>query len=220
MQKNIRVLIADRSPLIRKGLQALLSGEPDLMVVGETDACWEMLEQCRTLLPDILVVDISLIEPGAARILELISEIRSEAQTVIVSKDEDAQYLNTLLQKGASRIVQRDSPLEAFLHAVHRTFPDQTSTNLDGYKKPVQPENRGEIATLKQRQEAIIRPIEREILKEMEAGKTNIEIARDLQSTERNVRYHVSQILKKTGARNRTDAVVIALKNGWIHSFR
>ena len=208
MEAKIRILVADDHPMLREGLVAVLSTQPDFDVVGEAADGSEVVRLAETLLPDVILLDLEMPGMDGVAALERLRESGSEARTVVFTAyDTDERILGSLragargyLLKGASRTELFDA-----VRTVHAggslLQPLVTGRLLDHMNAP-EPEP--------------LTPRELEVLALLARGLPNKEIADSLYIGERTVKFHVSSILAKLDAGNRTEAARIAISRGLI----
>jgi DNA-binding NarL/FixJ family response regulator len=204
----IRVLVVEDHAVVREGLCILLSGKPDMQVVGEASDGCEAVEKARSLQPDVILMD--LVMPGMGGI-EAITEIKRENPSrrilVLTSFAEDRRVFEAiragvhgyLLKNAASREV-----VEA-IRAVHR---GQYALPLDLALNVIRDYNQPADSALTDRELAVLRLVTQ--------GMSNQQIAVQLSLSERTVESHVSNILDKLRLENRTQAALYAVRAGLI----
>jgi DNA-binding NarL/FixJ family response regulator len=207
---RIRILVADDHPMLREGLVAVLGTQPNFEVVGEAADGSEAVRLAETLRPDVILLDLEM--PGVDGVAAL-EELRDAGSTsraiVFTAYDTDQRILGALragargyLLKGASRTEIFDA-----IRTVHAggslLEPGVTTRLLDQLR---------ENSELREP----LTPRELEVLVLISEGLHNSEIAGRLFVTERTVKFHVSSILAKLGADNRTEAVAVAARRGLI----
>jgi NarL family two-component system response regulator LiaR len=204
VSKRIRVMIVDDHRMVREGLRMFLSTHDDLEVVGEAADGVEAVKLCPQVKPDVVLMDVMMpVMDGAtatARITEACPGIRIIALTSFVEED----LVERTLDAGAISYLLKDAQPERLVQAVRDAH--QGRGTIDG----------NAMRALRQR-DAVggdLTPREREVLKLLAAGLSNNEIAEKLFLSAGTVRLHVSNVLAKLKAPNRTSAAVIAMKHG------
>ena len=207
---GIRILVADDHPMLREGLVAVLSTQPDFDIVGEAADGAEVVRLAEALRPDVILLDLEMPDVDGVAALEGLRDAVSEARAIVFTAyDTDERILRSLragargyLLKGASR--QEIFDAVRTVHAGGSLLePGVTTRLLDHVREG------GE-------QTEPLTPRELEVLALISEGLHNSEIAGRLFVTERTVKFHVSSILAKLGADNRTEAVALAARRGLI----
>src|SRR5690606_38746166 len=209
----IRILVTDDHPVVRDGLVAILSTQSDFEVVGEASYGPEVLALWGERRPDVILLDLEMPEMDGVETLRALHG-RGENVRVIVftAFDTDERILNAV-QAGAQGYLLKGVPREEIFNAVRVVHsggsllqPVVASKLLRQVSR--QGENRPEVEALT--------PREQEVLELLAQGLQNKEIAAGLVISERTVKFHVSSILSKLGASNRTEAVAMAAQQGLV----
>ncbi len=204
-QKTIRLLVADDHPVVRQGLVAILNAQPDMTVIAEANNGKEVIEQFRLHQPDVAILDLQMPEVGG---VEAIVTIRAEfpnAAIIMFSIYETDEDIYQGLRAGAKAYLLKDTPCPEILEVIRAVSEGQRYVPADiGTKLAA----RMERPTLSDR--------EFEVLSLMVKGKNNKAIASALSITENTVKFHVTNVMIKLGASDRTHAVVNALRQGII----
>ena len=207
----IRILIADDHPVVRDGLVAILSTQPDFEVVGEAGDGLETIRQVKALQPDVLLLDLEMPQLDG---VETLQQLQAEGLTIRVivftAFDTDERIL-TAVQAGAQGYLLKGAPRQELFNAVRIVHaggsllqPVVASKLLRQVSREPEP-----IADP-------LTPREQEVLELLAQGLQNKEIASKLVISQRTVKFHVSAILSKLNAGNRTEAVTIAVQKGLI----
>lgn len=211
--KAISLLLVDDHPVVRKGTRDLLEGEADLRVVGEAESGEEAIEQARALRPDVILMDVSM--PGMNGI-EATKRIKAEMPTigvlVLTSYDDDA-YVFALLEAGAAGYILKNATEEELLGAVRAVAAGESALHPSVARKVLE---RFSSFVAPSPAEELLSPRELEVLRIAATGRTNKEIARDLDISPRTVQVHLANIFSKLGVGSRTEAVLYGIKRGWI----
>jgi DNA-binding NarL/FixJ family response regulator len=201
----IRILTVDDHPLLREGIAALVNGEPDMKLVAEASNGQDAIEKFRSHHPDVTLMDLQM--PGLNGI-EAISQIRSEFPNariiVLTTFTGDVQVVRALRAGARGYILKRH---------VHRELLE-TIRAVDAGQKRIPPEIAADMADHATDDELTRREID--VLQLVAAGSSNKQIADQLSIGEATVRSHVTNILSKLGANDRTHAVTIGLMRGII----
>ena len=201
---SIRVVIADDQDLIRGALAALLGRESDLEVVAEADSGEELIEIVRAHRPDVALVDIEM--PGISGIeaVRKLRELNEPCRCLMVTTFGRPGYLHRAVEAGAVGFVVKDSPPARLADAVRRAHRGlRTVDPVLEHQAALQAES-----PLTQR--------ETEVCRAALTGARVQQIARQLHLSGGTVRNHLSNVIGKTGAANRHEAVRIAEENGWL----
>ena len=209
----IRLLLVDDHPVVRKGTRELLDTEHDFQVVGEAASGEEAILKARELIPDVILMDVSM--PGMNGI-EATRQIKAErpAQNVLVltSYDDDA-YIFALLEAGAAGYLLKNASEAELLGAVRAVAAGESALHPSVARKVLE---RFSTTSTSSAPLDTISPRELEVLCIAATGRTNKEIARDLDISPRTVQVHLANIFSKLGVGSRTEAVLIGIKRGWV----
>ena len=220
---RIRILIVDDHALFRVGIANILSREREFDVVGEAPDGRSALEMSGLTNPSIVLMDLSLPAPGG---LETTQRIRREypaTAVVVMAQDEDEESLFASIKAGAAAFVIKDISPDDLIHVIRRVSQGEFLINDKVFSKPavasrVLKEFR-ELAVYGQEAQPIFAPLsprEVEILDNIAQGMTNKQVAYALSISEQTVKNHMSSILRKLAVNDRTQAVVYAMRQGWI----
>lgn len=207
----IRILLADDHPVVRDGLAAMLATQPDFAVVGEAGTGAEAVDQAARLRPDVVLMDLEMpVLDGIEAIRRLRAADAAVQVVVLTAFDTDERILGAL-QAGAQGYLLKGAP-RAEIFAAIRTVsaggalipPVVASKLLQQVRAAEHPD--------------ALTAREVEVLRLVTAGLANREIAARLSISERTVKFHVSAILSKLGASNRTQAVRIGRERGLVPS--
>jgi DNA-binding NarL/FixJ family response regulator len=200
---QIRVLAVDDHPLLREGIAAVIEGQSDMTLVGEGTCGREAIELFRRHQPDVTLMDLRMPDMSG---IEAISAIRAEfpaARIVVLTTYAGDVQATDALKAGAKAYL---------LKSMMRKELIETIRLVHAGKRRIPPEVATEIAEHSADEALTDREIE--VLRRVGAGNSNKQIARELSITEGTVKAHMKSILPKLGARDRTHAVMIAVKRG------
>ena len=218
MQTPIRILIADDHPVVRFGLTKFLNDESDISVVGEAGTAVETVHKMNTLRPDITLLDLEMGELHGVEALQHVREAAPAARVIIYTAFCDEKRILDAVELGVQGYLLKDGDTKALAMAIRNIHTGGTSLapeittkllqHMQGQSKPMLMASSAEALTNREHQ----------VLHELVEGKSNRAIARHLYITERTVKFHVSSILNKLHAKNRTEAVLIAAQSGIVNS--
>ncbi|QSQ26657.1 response regulator transcription factor [Pyxidicoccus parkwayensis] len=201
----IRILVADDHPLLREGLSALIAGQPDMALVAEAENGEQAVRAFREHRPDITLMDVRMPMMGG---IDAITAIRAEFPSarivVLTTYTGDAQALRAI-KAGASGYL---------LKSMLRKELVDTIRSVHAGRRRISEDVASEMAQYMADDELTSR--ERDVLALVAAGNANKEVAARMGVSEETVKTHMKHVLTKLSARDRTHAVVVALKRGII----
>ncbi|GGR11446.1 response regulator transcription factor [Streptomyces netropsis] len=211
----ITVLLVDDEPLVRAGLRAILSAQPDIEVVGEAADGAAVLPLVRSLRPDVVAMDVRMpLLDGIEATRAVLRTVAAPPKILVVTTFENDQYVYDALRAGADGfLLKRAAPAE-IVQAVRTVaagdsllFPTALRRLAASYG------NERARATMER---AALTAREADVLRLMARGMSNPEIAHSLTLGTETVKTHVSSVLAKLGARDRTQAVIAAYESGFV----
>lgn len=204
--KQIRILLIEDHFLARMALQSVFAEHPQIKIVGNAPDGEEGTSLYRSLQPDVVVLDLRL--PGLSG-FEVIARLRKEtrpARIVVLSNCTGSEDVYRAINSGAIGYLTKDASGEDLVTAIRHA-----DMNLRFLPRNV-------LDRLLERMPAVdLTPREQEVLVSITQGHSNQEIADELRIAEKTVRMHVSSILEKMGARDRTQATIYAIQRGLVH---
>ncbi|WP_087972647.1 response regulator [Oceanobacillus rekensis] len=209
----INVLFADDHEMVRIGVSAYLSAQPDIDVIAEADDGAPAVKLALELKPDIILMDLVMKETDGIEATRQIIEQWPEAKIIIVTSFLDDEKVYPALEAGATSYMLKTSKASEIAKAIRATYGGQSI---------LEPEVTGKIMTrMRNKPEDLLHDQlterEKEILLLIAKGKTNQEIADDLFIAIKTVKVHVSNILGKLQVQDRTQAVIYAFKNNLVN---
>jgi DNA-binding NarL/FixJ family response regulator len=208
----IRVLLADDHPVLRMGLRILLNKASDIQVVAEAGDGAEALRLIKELKPDVTILDYQLPKLSGAEVAKEIQKGNLSTRVLALSSHKDIRTVRDMLGAGAVGYLVKDEAPQVIIEAVRTVVHDSWFSPSIATHVLTLMHNKQAVAPGKE----ILTKRESEVLNGLMKGKTNIEIGRDLHISHRTVAYHVENIFNKLGVNNRTEAVVQAIRRGWI----
>ena len=213
-RRMIRVVLVDDQMLVRQGVRGLLELLPDIEVVGEACDGQDALEKVPDLEPDVLLLDIRMPRLDGIAVLDTLREANRLPPTLVLTTFDDGDAAIAAIKAGAKGLMLKDVSLDDLAEAIRALADDRTAF------QPVMTEslmaairrNPGDSPGSVEARALTAR--EKEVLHLMCAGYSNKEIGDLLALAEGTVKNHVSNLLQKLEARDRTQAVLKALQQG------
>jgi DNA-binding NarL/FixJ family response regulator len=212
MSETIRILVADDHPVVRDGLVAILGTQADFAVVGEAGTGLEVIAAVERWQPDVLLLDLEMPELDGLETLQRLQTAKSTVRVIVFTAFDTDERILGAVQAGAQGYLLKGVPRQELFNAIRVVYsggsllqPMVASKLLRQVSQP----NSAPVETLTAR--------EMEVLQLLGQGLQNKEIAARLVISERTVKFHVSSIMGKLGAGNRTEAVSIAAQQGLIN---
>jgi DNA-binding NarL/FixJ family response regulator len=217
------ILLVDDHALFRVGVRNILEKEPDFDIVGEADETRSAFDLSVQLSPDIILMDLSLPAPGGIETTQRIKRELPSAGIIVLAVNEDEDALFDAIKAGAAAFILKDVAPDDLVAIIRRVAGGEYLINDKVFAKPavasrVLKEFR-ELAIYGQEAAPIFAPLsprEVEILDNIAQGMTNKQVAYALSISEQTVKNHMSSILRKLSVNDRTQAVVYAMRQGWI----
>ncbi|SFE06893.1 two component transcriptional regulator, LuxR family [Actinopolyspora alba] len=214
------VLVADDQAMIRGGLVALLSAEPDLRVTAEADDGRSAVAAVRRRMPDVVLMDIRM--PGTDGIVaadEIVRATHGRTAVIMLTVHDLDEYVYSALRAGVSGFLLKDAPPEELLRAVRTVAsgdallaPSVTRRLLHRFAALEMRDASLELAPLTDR--------ERDVLLQVARGGSNAEIAESLGLAELTVKSHVYHVMQKLNLSSRTQLVILAYETGLVRPGR
>ena len=211
-QGAIRILVADDHPVVRDGLVAMLSTQPDFLVVGQAATGNEVLTNIEIAQPDIVLLDLEMPELDGVEALEQVTSDHPDVKVLVFTAFDDDERIVGAVQAGAQGYLLKGSPRDEVFDAI-RVISQGGSLLQPVVASKLMKHVSSEVEQAGWSQ---LTPRELEVLELLAKGMTNKEIAVELVITVRTIKFHVSSILRKLEAGNRTEAVRIAASRGII----
>ncbi|WP_406166240.1 response regulator [Streptomyces sp. NBC_00996] len=215
----VTVLLVDDEPLVRAGLRAVLEAQPDIEVVGEAADGAAVIPLVRQLRPDVVAMDVRMpLLDGIEATRAVLRTVSDPPKILVVTTFENDEYVYEALRAGADGfLLKRARPAE-IVHAV-RLIAEGESLLFPASVRQLAAEygdGAGNTAARTAMERAALTEREAEVLRLMARGLSNAEIAVRLIVGTETVKSHVSAVLAKLGARDRTQAVIAAYESGFV----
>jgi two-component system response regulator DegU len=232
-KRNVKIIIADDHQLFREGVKRIINMEEDMEVIGECGDGIQVVELCNQITPDIVLMDINMPLENGVVATERLKLIFPDIKVIILSIHDDESYVFETLRKGASGYLLKDMEAESLINAIRSVVaghayihPKVTGKLINQLRRMTYLDNAGIVGTGQVVNDGGVKYIpnsnspltkrEAEVLRLMAEGKSNKLIGEFLYISEKTVKNHVSSILQKMEVDDRTQAVIISIKNGWV----
>jgi two-component system response regulator NreC len=213
--EKIRIILVDDHQLVRDGIKALLTGIPDISIIGEASGGGELFRELETLKPDLLIMDISLPEISGIEITRKICSDFPGINVLILSMYTNEEFIFNSLKAGARGYLPKNTSREELLEAIYSIHKGEeffgesvSKVMLKSYIKRATNEDKPEDKT-----NTLLTSREIEILKLYVEGLINKEISDKLDISIRTVETHKNHIMRKLGLKSTVELVKFAIRN-------
>lgn len=210
---SIKIMIVDDHSMVREGLKNLLELEENIEVIEQAENGIDCLEKLEKVSPDVLLLDINMPSMDGLEVLSNLKKKNSEVKVLLLTAHNESEYLVKAVELGIHGYVLKDAPSSVLVEAINsiyqgETFIQPSLASILNDKIKEKEQDQAKIDSLTKR--------ELEVLKLLSVGMYNKEIGEKLKITERTIKNHVSNIFKKIGVSDRTQAAVFAIRNSLI----
>lgn len=212
MSDTIKILVADDHPVVVDGLVAMLSTQSDFEVVGRAASGKEAIRRVELLEPDVVLLDLEMPEVDGVEVIRRLRDTGMDTQVLVFTAFDTDERIVGAVQAGAKGYLLKGAPRDKLFEAIRVVSEGGSLLQPVVASKLMQHMSGGG-------QQELPEPLtdrEEEVLQLLAKGKTNKQIADELFITERTAKFHVSSILGKLGAENRTEAVTLAAQRGLV----
>ena len=213
---KIRILLADDHAVVREGTRQFLEREDDLEVVGEAADGEEAIRLVGSLSPDVAIMDISMPNVDGIEATRQIKAKYPKVAVLILSAYDDDQFVFSLLEAGAAGYLLKSVRGNELVNAIREVSAGESVLHPTIARKVLNRFTNITSETQKQKKQNILTEREMEVLQLATQGSSNQEIADSLYLSLRTVQSHLNHIFNKLQVSSRTEAVVRALKEGWV----
>jgi DNA-binding NarL/FixJ family response regulator len=201
--------------MIRDGLKVLLNGQADMQVVGEASDGVTACRQAQELMPDIVIMDVTMPKMNGAKATEVIKREHPQIKVVALTAHEDKGYIKQLLHAGVSGYVLKLSAAEELINAIRMVAAGGVYLDAELAGKVVDSYIRKEAATGRA-QGRDLTEREEEVLRLVAKGYINKEIAAQLGISVKTIESHKTNLMEKLDLKSRAEIVRYALSKGWL----
>ncbi|MBA1334358.1 MAG: Two-component transcriptional response regulator, LuxR family [Firmicutes bacterium] len=212
---SIRLMVVDDHPIVRQGLIKLIEMNDRFKVIAEASNGLEAIRMSSKYAPDIILMDINMPDMDGIEACREITGQNADAKVIALTVCEEIDKITEALAAGAKGYILKNTNLENLTRIIREVYegkayidPSVTTGLIDQYTRFAQ--------QLKEHNPCPLSDREVQVLKLVSKGRTNKEIAGELVISEKTVKNHVTNILSKLDANDRTEASVIAMKKGYI----
>ncbi len=209
---SIRILVADDHPVVRDGLVALLSTQSDFMVVGQASTGSELITNVEIARPDVVLLDLEMPELHGVEALTRVTTEHPGLKVLVFTAYDDDERMIAAVQAGAQGYMLKGSARDEVFAAIRAICKGGTHLQPEAASRLM----REDSSEAQELDASRLTARELEVLELLAKGMTNKEIAAKLVITVRTVKFHVSSIMRKLDAGNRTEAVLTAAERGII----
>jgi len=210
---TIRIILADDHKIVRQGLRILLEAEPDMEVIAEADNGRKVLKQAQELMPDVIIMDLSMPELNGIEATRQILSGAPDVKVVALSMHSDSLFVLNMIKAGASGYLLKDCALEELVKAIrtvvsHKTYlsPGVSDIVIRDFVTGWRTTSTSAFSVLSAR--------EREVLQLMAEGKTTNQIADGLCVSVKTIEAHRKQIMTKLGIHSVAELTKYAIRQG------
>jgi NarL family two-component system response regulator LiaR len=200
-------MIVDDHTMVRRGLATILKVFDDLKLVGEAESGEAAIQLCDEVLPDVILMDMSLPGMDGATATRKIRKKFSQIQVIVLTSFKDGKLIKQALEAGAIGYLLKDVTADDLVRAIRSAHAGRATLSPEAAQSLV------ETAHLPPTPGQDLTEREREVLALMIEGLNNVQIAGRLTVSPSTIKSHVSNILAKLGVASRTEAVTLALRN-------
>ena len=213
---EIKILLAEDHAVVRESIRESLEREPQFRVVGEASDGEQAVKMARELQPDVIIMDISMPKLNGIEATRQIKAFYPSVAILVLTAYDDEQYIFSVLSSGAAGYLLKDVGVQDLMEAIRTVYSGDSVLHpaiarkvLNKFKMP-----KGDAA--KEQVADLLTDRESTVLKMAASGLSNNEIAQGLHLSVSTIESHLRTIFNKLGVGSRTEAVIEALKKGWL----
>ena len=212
----IHVFLADDHAVLRDGLRYILEEQNDITVIGDAADGWTTVQQVKQLHPDVVIMDISMPRLNGIEATKQIKEFQPSAVILVLTAYDYEQYIFPLLEAGAAGYLLKDVSSHELIRAIQSVAKGDAVLHPAVAQKVLEHFKQAPDRLERQYTSELLTERETAVLKMAAKGMTNSDIAETLHLSVRTVESHLGTIFNKLGVGSRTEAVIQAMKKGWL----
>ena len=215
----IRLLLVDDHEMVREGLKAILMEEPDFSIIGDAANAEQALALVEQLQPDVVLLDVRLPGTSGIEVCRIVAERFPLTAVIILTTFTDEHLVAQCIQAGARGFIIKDIERFELKRAIHAVARGEAAIDTKTAATVFAQLRRAPLQTFQEPSSTLIEsltPQQLVILRLVAQGLPSREIATQLYLSENTVKGYVQEILHKLGVKNRTEAVMVAVKQGWL----
>jgi len=214
--KKISILLAEDHVVVRESFRQFLEREANFEIVGEAGDGEEAVHMANQLNPDVIVMDISMPKLNGIEATKRIKAQQPSAVILILTAYAYEQYIFPLLEAGAAGYLLKDVSCSELVRAIQTVHKGEAVLHPAVARKVMEQMRQPKVESPEERMSDLLTGRETIILKMAAKGMSNSDIAKELHLSARTVESHLGSIFNKLGVGSRTEAVIMAMKKGWL----
>ena len=214
MKRPYSIILTEDHTILRQGLRVLLSSDPDFKIVGEAEDGRESIRLAETLLPDLILMDLSMPNMTGIEAIREIKKRSTDTKIVVLTVHRGEEYVLSALEAGADGYVLKDANHDELTTAIRKVLEGKRYLSPDISGKVIEGYLEGKNALRKKTSWDTLTPREREILKLIAEGYKNREMAEALFISPKTVQKHRANLMEKLDLHNAVALTVFAIEKG------
>jgi len=214
---RIRVLVADDHEVVREGTLRMLEREIDIDIVGEAADGLQAVRLVQEIVPDVVVLDVRMPDMNGIEATKQIKRVHPQVRVLIFTAHDDDRYVFPLLDAGADGYVLKTTRQRDLIKAIRDVYQGQTALHPEIARRVVERLTHKDKYVGEGMVEALTER-EMEVLEAVAKGWSNKDVSEALNISPHTVQVHLSNVFGKLGVKTRTEAVLYAIRQGWVEA--
>ena len=214
---RIRVLVADDHEVVREGTLRMLEREIDIDIVGEAADGLQAVRLVQEIVPDVVVLDVRMPDMNGIEATKQIRRVHPQVRVLIFTAHDDDRYVFPLLDAGADGYVLKTTRQRDLIKAIRDVYQGQTALHPEIARRVVERLTHKDKYVGEGMVEALTER-EMEVLEAVAKGWSNKDVSEALNISPHTVQVHLSNVFGKLGVKTRTEAVLYAIRQGWVEA--